>query len=278
MFSFKALVISSSICGVSSFHTFKPNQSLPTIASANIVAGSRTPTAFSGQLSKIRGYDVSLNMEFDPASSVAIVAGAMAVYAVQQESVKNAELDTKETSSTAKTREVVLAIDESEINADIPDEIATTPEPEPEPKPEPEVESIVPDKVDTDAGGTSNLEATGIDSTVREAMEEMIEEYEKDPKPINSSRPVSPLVPDVDAAKKKVASTLESETQKKDRLVKNTSRSLDIDVEMMEPGPQKAIPKPVAVSAPEEPLKKSPAVFRVAKKILFPWKKFSHLK
>jgi len=280
MFSFKALVMSSSICGVSSFHTFKPNQSLPTVASANIVAGLRTPTAFSGQLSKIRGYDVSLNMEFDPASSVAIVAGAMAVYAVQQESVKNAELDTKETSATAKTREVVLAIDESEVNADIPDEIATTPELEPEPKPdpEPEVESTVPEEVDTDAGGTSNLEASGIDSTVREAMEDMIEEFEKDPKPIKTSRPVSPLVPDVDAAKKKVASTLESETQKIERLVKNTSRSLDIDVEMMEPGPQKAIPKPVAVSAPEETPKKSPVVFRVAKKVLFPWKKFSHLK
>ena len=273
MLSFKTLVILSSICGVSSFHTFKPNQSLPTVTStSNIVAGLRAPAAFSGPSSKFRGSDVSLNMAFDPESSAAIVGAAMVVYAVHQESVKNAELDTKESSEPAKTRDVVLAIDESEVDANIPDEI------EPEPEPAPVVASPVPDDVDTDAGGTSNLEASGIDSTVREAMEEMIDEYEKDPKPIKSSRPVSPLVPNVDAAKKKVASTLESETQKKERLIKNTSRGLDIDVEMMDPGPQKAIPKPAAVSAPEDPPKKSPVVFRVTKKILFPWKKFSQLK
>ena len=62
----------------------------------------------------------------------------------------------------------------------------------------------------------------------------------------------------------------------KERLQKNTSE--EKEVAMMEPGRQKAIPKPAVVAPPEEPTKKKSALpIRVVKKMLMPWKKFSKL-
>ena len=122
-----------------------------------------------------------------------------------------------------------------------------------------------------------------IDDAVKETIEAMIEEAESAPKEIKPKpEPVSPFqTPDIATAKKRVASTLAERREMQARLERNTKKeepSKDEPVKMMEPGPQKAIPKPVAITPMKvESKKKSSVAVRIAKKMVMPWKKFSTL-
>jgi hypothetical protein len=237
---------------VSSFVTPKPSLSPPIVVntSTSKAGGLQVP----GSSQQSRTYDVSMNMDLgiDPAASAAIVSAAIIVFAGQKTNEKNAE-DDVETS----TEDDVAVAGEIETKEDVGAESTA-------------------EAVDE---GVSTTDDSGIDNTVKSAMEDMIKEYENDPKPAKKSRPTSLQTPDVDAAKKKVASTLAGEMAMKERLTSSSS-DLDIDIKIMEPGPQKAIPKPMAVSSPEgesEEKENSHAAVRILKKVFMPWRKFSNL-
>jgi len=119
-----------------------------------------------------------------------------------------------------------------------------------------------------------------IDDSVKSAMEEMINSFQKSP--IQSrSRPtaISFDTPEISSLKRRVASTLKSEMAMKERLG-NEHEDMIQEILMQQPGPQKPILKPKVVEpnlAEEEKVKKSPVVVRIVKKMVMPWKKFSTL-
>ena len=115
-------------------------------------------------------------------------------------------------------------------------------------------------------------ESGSMTDSVRKAMDEMIENFEKSPMSTRS-RPVavSMTSPETASVKRQVASTLASEIAMKERLEDQNH------ILMMEPGPQKPIPKPKFIRPPLEEKQKSPFASRFLKKLAMPWKKFSKL-
>lgn len=232
-----------------------------------------------GLVSNPRSKDMSLNAIFDDGSlalmSTAIFSAAFIVLGSQNENFLNDLVSTEETKLGNKVEgekkeeeKPVTASDAAESSdGDSEEEVVE--------KEEVAVVSTDEEKDVNDDTETSSTEV--ISEDVRKVMEDIIEENEKAPKVVKSRpAPVSATPNKLGSLKKQVASTLASEMAMKERLQKNTSE--EKEVAMMEPGPQKTIPKPAVITPPEDPPKKKSALpIRVVKKILMPWKKFSKL-
>jgi predicted regulator of Ras-like GTPase activity (Roadblock/LC7/MglB family) len=222
---------------------FATSSSAFVIHSPRTSARSSTKTSEPSQVSSPRTHDVSANGIFD---------GGVDTYVVEV--------------PTEPTLEEVQQID-SEVR-NIMESMIATADSAPKKNSRPTAIAFEPPEIDSvKRRVTSTLEPTleevqQIDSEVRNLMESMIATADSAPK--KNSRPTAIAFepPEIDSVKRRVTSTLASDMAKTGKIL------------MQEPGPQRVILKPPAVIPP---VKKSPFVERLVKKIFMPWKSFYSL-
>ncbi len=248
---------------------------------SSFVATPRPFSTTSVYTPKRSNYDVSLNMEID--GSVAIVGAAVLVFfgqKINKENTKGLEGATTTSSATDAIAPTVVpdfasSVEESSVDRSISiqDVLATGGT---------ESDGVIEDgDVDEEEEEKDTDDESDIKEEVEDAIEsttELIPEVTSDPEPVKTISRASIATPDIDSAKRAVASTLQGELARKEKLTSST-RSLEFDVTMIDSGPlvEDAVAADVEASSGGSEAKKSAVGVRILKKIAMPWKKFSNL-
>ena len=275
---------------VSAFVTPKPALSSPNRYGTTDAEPIKVPE--SSHSYAARTGDVSLNSMADsgigPLIPTAAAAGLFLYYLSQKEFEVNevgTETDTSSDKGVVNVNDSVdkkdEKIEETETAKDttVEVEVVADKESEVESIGETVVEDVVDEVVDDVEETNDEIEESPVE--IVEVVEtEISESTTTEPESDSTSSSTSLPSPDVDAAKKRVTSTLASELAMRDRFEKTKADdATKEEVPVPEPSntPKKFSP-PKGKSSDDSNIKaKSPFVVRVLKKIVNPWRKFSSI-